>query len=53
MPSATNPVYAGEENITQAGYNTGTTFGAAAGSAAYDEILSTDDAKTIASLFIV
>ncbi|WP_407481905.1 ferritin-like domain-containing protein [Elizabethkingia meningoseptica] len=53
MPSVTNPVYAGEDNITQAGYNTGTTFGAAAGSAAYDEILSTDDAKTIASLFIV
>ncbi|PWN71509.1 hypothetical protein C1631_002475 [Chryseobacterium phosphatilyticum] len=53
MPSATNPVYAGEDNTNQAGYNTATLFGAAAGSAAYDEILSGSDAQTIASLFIV
>ncbi|UTX49879.1 ferritin-like domain-containing protein [Chryseobacterium sp. MA9] len=53
MPSATNPVYAGEDNVNQAGYNTGTLFGTAAGSAAYDEILSGSDAQTIASLFIV
>lgn len=53
MPSATNPVYAGEDNVNQAGYNTGNTFGAAAGSAAYDEILSGSDAQAIASLFIV
>lgn len=53
MPSATNPVYAGEGNITQAGFNTSTAFGAAAGSAAYDEILSGSDAQAIASLFIV
>ncbi|WP_250254093.1 ferritin-like domain-containing protein [Chryseobacterium sp. Marseille-Q3244] len=53
MPSATNPVYAGEDNTNQAGYNTATSFGAAAGSAAYDEILSGSDAQTIASLFIV
>lgn len=53
MPTATNPVYAGEENTNQAGYNTGTLFGAAAGSAAYDEILSGSDAQAIASLFIV
>ncbi|MFC3157645.1 Ferritin-like domain-containing protein [Chryseobacterium arachidis] len=53
MPPATNPVYAGEGNITQAGFNTSTAFGAAAGSAAYDEILSTSDAQAIASLFIV
>ena len=33
MPAATNPVYAGEDNTNQAGYNTSTTFGAAAGSA--------------------
>ncbi|MCE4064712.1 ferritin-like domain-containing protein [Chryseobacterium gleum] len=53
MPSATNPVYAGEDNTNQAGFNTGTLFGAAAGSAAYDEILSGSDAQAIASLFIV
>ncbi|KMQ68314.1 hypothetical protein ACM39_07250 [Chryseobacterium sp. FH2] len=53
MPPATNPVYAGEDNTNQAGFNTATTFGAAAGSAAYDEILSGNDAQTIASLFIV
>lgn len=53
MPSATNPVYAGEANTNQAGYNTATTFGAAAGSAAYDEILTGSDAQAIASLFIV
>lgn len=53
MPSATNPVYTGEDNVNQAGYNTGTAFGAAAGSAAYDEILSGSDAQAIASLFII
>ncbi|MCA6066045.1 ferritin-like domain-containing protein [Chryseobacterium sp. RG1] len=53
MPPATNPVYAGEANTNQAGYNTATTFGAAAGSAAYDEILTGSDAQAIASLFIV
>jgi len=53
MPAATNPVYAGEENITQAGFNTSTAFGAAAGSAAYDEILTGTQAQTIAGLFIV
>ncbi len=53
MPAATNPVYAGEQNTNQAGFNTATPFGAAAGSAAYDEILSGSDAQTIASLFIV
>lgn len=53
MPSATNPVYAGEDNINQAGFNTSTKFGAAAGSASYDEILTGSDAQAIASLFIV
>lgn len=53
MPSATNPVYAGEDNVNQAGYNTANLFGAAAGSAAYDEVLSGSDAQAIASLFIV
>lgn len=53
MPSATNAVYAGEDNTNQGGYNTATAFGAAAGSAAYDEVLSGSDATSIASLFIV
>lgn len=52
MPAATNPVYAGEDNVNQAGFNTSTAFGAAAGSAAYDEVLSGSDAATIAGLFI-
>lgn len=53
MPAATNPVYAGEDVTMQAGFNTATKFGAAAGSAAYDEILSGTDAAAIADLFIV
>ncbi|MCX8525161.1 ferritin-like domain-containing protein [Chryseobacterium formosus] len=53
MPAATNPVYAGEDVTMQAGFNTATKFGAAAGSAAYDEILSGTDAAAIAGLFIV
>lgn len=53
MPAATNPVYAGEDNLIQAGFNTANAFGAAAGSAAYDEVLSGNDAATIAGLFIV
>lgn len=53
MPPATNPVYNGEGNLIQAGYNTGAAFGAAAGSAAYDEILTGSEAETIANLFIV
>ena len=52
MPAATDAVYAGEENITQAGFNTSTLFGAAAGSASFDEILSGTDAAAIAGLFI-
>lgn len=52
MPAATNAVYAGEENITQAGFNTSTLFGAAAGSASFDEVLSGSDATAIAGLFI-
>lgn len=53
MPAATNPVYAGEGNVDQAGFNAGTAFGAAAGSAAYDEILTGSEAQAIAGLFIV
>ena len=52
MPAATNAVYAGEENVTQAGYNTSTLFGAAAGSASFDEILTGQQASMIAGLFI-
>jgi len=53
MPAATNAVYNGEDNTNQAGYNTAAAFGAAAGSASFDEILTGSDAQTIASLFIV
>lgn len=53
MPAATNAVYAGEGVTVQAGFNTATAFGAEAGSAAFDEVLSGTDAATIAGLFIV
>ncbi|PIF44787.1 ferritin-like protein [Chryseobacterium sp. 52] len=53
MPAATNAVYAGEDNVNQAGFDTSTAFGAAAGSAAYDEILTGSEAQAIAGLFIV
>jgi rubrerythrin len=53
MPSATDPVYAGEGVTVQAGFNTATAFGPEAGSAAYDEVLSGSDAAAIAGLFIV
>lgn len=52
MPSATNAVYNGEENILQAGFNTSTLFGAAAGSASFDEILTGSESAAIAGLFI-
>lgn len=52
MPAATNAVYKGEDVTVQAGFNTATAFGAAAGSAAYDEPMSGTDATAIASLFI-
>lgn len=53
MPAATQAVYNGEEVTMQAGYNTATLFGAAAGSEAYDEPLTTLQAVNIANLFIV
>ncbi|KAA5531703.1 ferritin-like domain-containing protein, partial [Paenimyroides baculatum] len=53
MPAATDAVYAGEDNVMQAGFNTAAAFGEAAGSAAYDEVLSGSDAAAIAGLFIV
>lgn len=52
MPAETNAVYKGEDNITQAGFNTSTLFGAAAGSASFDEVLSGSDSAAIAGLFI-
>lgn len=52
MPSQTNAVYAGEELTMQGAFNTATKFGAAAGSASYDEILTTTQANDIANLFI-
>ncbi|MDF9800979.1 rubrerythrin [Catalinimonas alkaloidigena] len=53
MPEATQPVYNGEAVTMQAGYDTAMEFGADAGTEAYDEPLSGDDAVAIASLFIV
>ncbi|TDO78005.1 ferritin-like protein [Flavobacterium chryseum] len=53
MPAATQAVYAGEGVTMQAGYNTSTLFGAAAGSEAYDEPLTTQQVVDIANLFIV
>lgn len=53
MPAATNAVYNGEGVTVQAGFNTATSFGPEAGSAAYDEPMSGSDATAIASLFIV
>ncbi|MFL9845511.1 ferritin-like domain-containing protein [Flavobacterium rhizosphaerae] len=53
MPAATQDVYNGEENTIQAGYNAATEFGSAAGTQAFDEILTGDQATSIASIFIV
>ena len=53
MPEQTQAVYNGEENITQAGFNTSTAFGVAAGTESYDEPLTGAEAVSIASLFIV
>ncbi|UJF30565.1 ferritin-like domain-containing protein [Kaistella sp. 97-N-M2] len=52
MPAATDAVYAGEENVLQAGFNTSRLFGAAAGSASFDETITGDQAAMIAGLFI-
>ncbi len=58
MPEATQPVYNGEDNLMQGGVDVSTLgngepFTAEASSQAYDEILTGDEATTIASLFIV
>ncbi len=52
MPAATDAVYAGEDNVIQAGYNTAQLFGGAAGSASFDETITGAQATAIASLFI-
>jgi ferritin-like protein len=57
MPSATQAVYDGEENLNQGGVDVstlgdGSPFTAEASSQAYDEILTGDEAVAIASLFI-
>lgn len=53
LPAEAQPVYDGEQNTMQAGYNTAALFGAGAGSESYDEPISGETAVTIASLFIV
>ncbi|WP_324720983.1 ferritin-like domain-containing protein [Salinimicrobium sp. HB62] len=55
MPEVTDAVYAGEEQITQAGVNLvdATAFDAVAVSQAYDEPMSGETATEIAGLFIV
>lgn len=58
MPEATQPVYNGEENITQGGLDvttlgSGDPFGMISTTQAYDEPLTGDEATAIASLFIV
>lgn len=54
MPEVTDVVYAGEEQITQAGVNLvdATAFDAVAVSQAYDEPITGQKATEIASLFI-
>ena len=60
LPAAAQPVYDGEQNTDQAGFNTASfpgtfspTIPASAGTEAYDEPITGAVATTIASLFIV
>lgn len=55
MPEATQPVYNGEENVSQGGVNLvdATGFSSESVSQAFDEPITADTAKAIASLFIV
>lgn len=55
LPEAAQPVYDGEENATQAGFNTSTVNGipAQAGPESFDEPITGAVAKSIAGLFIV
>ncbi len=57
MPEATQPVYDGEENVTQGGVDVttlgdGNPFGFESSTEAYDEPITADTAVAIASLFI-
>jgi hypothetical protein len=60
MPAATQPVYDGEDNVTQAGVNistlpgaaTGSTIGANQGSESFDEPLTRDQVLAIVDPFI-
>lgn len=55
LPAAAQPVYNGEENAIQAGFNTSGVSGipAGAGPESFDEPITGDQAVSIASLFIV
>jgi len=53
LPVQAQGTYDGEEVTDQAGYNTGTLFGAAAGTESFDEPLTTVQSVNIANLFIV
>ena len=53
LPVQAQPVYNGEENTNQAGFNTAALFGVDAGTESFDEPLTTQETVTIANLFIV
>ena len=53
LPVQAQPVYNGEENTNQAGYNTAALFGVNAGTESFDEPLTTQETVSIANLFIV
>ncbi len=55
LPEQAQPVYDGEQNTIQAGFNTATVAGipAGAGSESYDEPLTGPQSRAIAELFIV
>ena len=53
IPVQAQATYNGEENVSQAGYNTSTIFGLDAGTEAFDEPLTTQQTVNIANLFIV
>ena len=53
LPSQAQATYDGEQNVTQAGYNTSALFGVNAGTESFDEPLTTQQSVDIANLFIV
>lgn len=52
IPAAASASYTGEGITTQAGFNTATKFGAAAGSASFDEPLTKAEVTAIATMFL-